>query len=223
MRILLARCTLYPGVEIKAEAAHLRGLQGVVGVKAARQHQLGFIEIGQQGPVECLTGAAALAADFRIQQQPIRRIVEGRQRFTTFFAERDSYRLPDLAASRQQRAQSLDIGGIFIPVQLHRGEAERLHRLDEGGGLGVAKYPDIGERRARHHGASGRNVYIARAFRHEDQATEYRTRLMGCGGILGAGEATHLVLAQYQLAHCGLQIRLGHQGRAHQKALGVVV
>ncbi len=45
---------------------------------------------------------------------------------------------------------------------------------------------------------------------------------MGCGGILGAGEATHLVLAQYQLAHRSLQSRLGHQGGAHQEAFGVV-
>ena len=113
VRILLARGTLYPGVEIKAEAAHLRGLQGIVGVEAPRQHQLGFIEMGQHGPVECLTGAAALAPHFGIEQQPIRRIVEGGQRL----AACDSNCLPDLAASRQQRAQSLDIGGVFITVQ----------------------------------------------------------------------------------------------------------
>ena len=133
MRILLARGTLHPGVEIKAEAAHLRRLQGVVGIKAARQHQLGFIEICQQGPVERLTGAAALAAHFRIEQQPIGRVVEVGQRL----AACDANCFPDLAASGQQRPQFLDIGSILIPVQLYRGEPQRIYRLGNGGGLGV--------------------------------------------------------------------------------------
>ena len=97
-------------------------------------------------------------------------------------------------------------------MQLHRSESQSLHRLDDGGGLGVAKYPHIGERRARHHGAGGGDVHIARAFGNKDKAAKYRTRLMGGGGIFGAGEAAHLVLAQSELAHRSLQIRLGHQG-----------
>ncbi|MNB98179.1 hypothetical protein D3C75_454240 [compost metagenome] len=44
---------------------------------------------------------------------------------------------------------------------------------------------------------------------------------MGGGGIFGASEAAHLVLTQDKLAHRGLQIRLAHQGGAHQEALGM--
>ncbi|MNJ24967.1 hypothetical protein D3C77_193990 [compost metagenome] len=44
---------------------------------------------------------------------------------------------------------------------------------------------------------------------------------MGGGGILGAGQAAHLVLTQDKLAYRRLQIRLAHQGGAHQEALGM--
>ncbi len=218
MRILLTRGTLHPGVEIKAEATNLGRLQGVVGVEPPRQHQLGFIEMGQHAPVERLTGTAALAAHFCIQQQAIRRVVEGGQRL----AACDSDGLPDLAACRQQRTQRLDIGGILIAMELHRGEPQRLHRLGDGGGLGIAKYPHVRERCTRHHSAGGGDVYVARAFRHKDKAAKHGACLMGGDGVLGAGEAAHLVLAQHQLAYRRLQILLGHQGGAHQKALGVV-
>ena len=107
-------------------------------------------------------------------------------------------------------------------MQLHGGEPQRIHRLGDGGGLGIAKHPDVRERRTRHHGAGGGNVHVARAFRHKDEAAEHGARLMGGGGVLGTGQAAHLVLAEHELAHRGLQIRLRHEGRSHQEALGVV-
>ena len=71
---------LSPGVEIKAHTATRAASRALSGLRP-RQHQpVCFVEMGQQSPVERLTGAAALAADsFRIQQQAIRRVVEGGQ------------------------------------------------------------------------------------------------------------------------------------------------